>query len=120
MPEPQAVGAGGSARQPTAGQTLAAMWLYTLLRFALFFALWGLLWLANVPGLLAALIAIVLSVPLSFILLRKQREKMAANLEQRVGARKAKVHELDARLAGQDPGADPDAGAPGESDRPGS
>jgi len=90
-------------QKPTAGQTLGAMWLYTLLRFGIFGVLWFLIWLARVPTLLAALIAIVLSVPLSFVLLRKQREKMAYNLEQRVGARTAKVHDLDARLSGEDP-----------------
>lgn len=89
-------------RKPTPGQTLGAMWLYTLLRFAIFFLLWGLLWIARVPTLLAALIAIVLSVPLSFVLLRKQREKVAYNLEQRVNARQAKSHELDDRLSGED------------------
>jgi O-antigen ligase len=80
------------------------MWLYTLLRFGLFLVLWALLWLARVPVFLAALIALVLSVPLSFILLRKQREKMAANLEQRVTARQAERHELDTRLSGEDDG----------------
>lgn len=89
--------------KPTAGQTLGAMWLYTLLRFGLFFGLWFLLWVARVPTLLAALIAIVLSVPLSFVLLRKQREKMARNLEQRVGARQARTHDLDSRLSGDEP-----------------
>ncbi|HTZ43745.1 MAG TPA: DUF4229 domain-containing protein [Jatrophihabitans sp.] len=89
-------------RPPTAGQTLRAMWLYTLLRFGIFFVLWGLLWLARVPGLLAALIALLLSVPLSFVLLRRQRARMAANLEQRITARQAKTHDLDARLSGED------------------
>ncbi len=90
-------------QKPSAGQTLGAMWLYTLLRFGLFGVLWFLLWVARVPTLLAALIAIVLSVPLSFVLLRRQREKMAYNLEQRVGARSAKTQDLDARLSGEDP-----------------
>ena len=76
------------------------MWLYTVLRFALFFALWGLLWAARVPGLLAATIALVLSIPLSYILLRKQRARLAANLEARVNARHAQREELDAKLAG--------------------
>jgi len=89
-------------RKPSAGQTLGAMWLYTLLRFGIFVVLWGLLWLARVPSLLAALIAIVLSVPLSFVLLRRQRDKLASNLEQRVNARQARHENLDARLAGED------------------
>jgi len=88
--------------KPSAGQTLAAMWLYTLLRFGLFGLLWFLLWLARVPGLLAGLIALVLSVPLSYVLLRRQREKVADNLERRVAARQAEQQQLDARLSGND------------------
>ena len=92
-----------SERQPPSpGQTMGAMWLYTVLRFGLFLALWGLLWLARVPGLLAGLIAIVLSVPLSYVLLRKQREKVAMNLEQRLTARQARTHDIDAKLSGDD------------------
>jgi Flp pilus assembly protein TadB len=91
-----------AAVRPTAGQTLAAMWLYTVLRFGMFLLLWGMLWLVRVPGLLAALIALVLSVPLSFVLLRRQRERVAANLEQRVIARQAQRHDLDAKLSGED------------------
>jgi hypothetical protein len=89
-------------RKPTPGQTLGAMWLYTLLRFGLFLVLWALLWLARVPGLLAGLIAVVLSVPLSFVLLRRQRERVAANLQQRIIARQAQQHQFDARLSGED------------------
>ena len=92
----------GQRAKPTAGQTLGAMWLYTLLRFGLFLVLWGLLWLARVPGLLAGLIAVVLSVPLSYVLLRRQRERVAANLEQRITARQARQQQFDARLSGAD------------------
>jgi hypothetical protein len=88
--------------RPTAGQTLGAMWLYTVLRFGMFLLLWALLWVARVPGLLAALIALVLSVPLSFVLLRRQRERVAANLEQRIIARQAEQHNLDAKLSGEE------------------
>jgi UPF0716 family protein affecting phage T7 exclusion len=76
------------------------MWVYSLLRFGMFFVLWGLLWLVRVPGFLAAVISLVLSIPLSFVLLRKQRERMARNLELRVEARRAKQHEFDDKLSG--------------------
>jgi UPF0716 family protein affecting phage T7 exclusion len=79
------------------------MWLYTVLRFAVFLALWGLLYVAKVPGFLAAILALALSIPLSFVLLRRPRERMARNLEQRVEYRKAKSHELDEKLSGDDP-----------------
>jgi len=92
------------------------MWLYTLLRFGMFFALWGLLWLARVPSLLAATIALILSIPLSYILLRKQRARLAANLEARVNARQAQRHDLDAKLSGTDD-IDRDGIAPDDIDR---
>ena len=99
-------------RPPSPGQTLGAMWLYTVLRFALFLALWGLLYVARVPTLLAATIALVLSIPLSYILLRKQRDRLAANLEARVTARLAQRHDLDAQLTGDtEDKADSKAGA---------
>ncbi|HEX8095459.1 DUF4229 domain-containing protein [Jatrophihabitans sp.] len=88
-------------RAPSPGQTLGAMWLYTVLRFGLFLALWGLLYVARVPGLLAGAIAVVLSIPLSYILLNKQRARLAANLEARVAARQAQRHNLDAQLSGE-------------------
>jgi len=90
-------------KAPSATQTLGAMWLYSLLRFGLFFAIWGVLWVARVPGFFAAGIALVLSIPLSFVLLSKQRQKMAANLEQRINARKSREADLDSKLAGDEP-----------------
>ena len=100
-------------RPPSPGQTLGAMWLYTVLRFGLFLALWGLLFVARVPSLLAATIALVLSIPLSYILLRKQRDRLAATLEARVTARQAQRHDLDAQLTG-DP--EDEAGSEAEAD----
>jgi uncharacterized protein DUF4229 len=87
---------------PSAASSLKAMWLYTLLRFGVFFVIWGLLWLARVPGFLGAIIAVVLSIPLSFVLLNKQRQKLADNLERRVEARKARSNDLDDKLSGGD------------------
>ena len=78
------------------------MWLYTTLRFGLFFALWGILYLLGVHGLLAPLLALVLSVPLSFVLLAKPRAQFARQLEARVEARRAERADLDARLDSED------------------
>jgi len=86
--------------QPTFRRSMGAMWLYTLLRFGLFFALFGLLWLVGVKGFLGAIIALALSVPLSFVLLARPRQAFAAVLEQRVEARKQRQAELDAELSG--------------------
>jgi len=85
---------------PTFRRSMGAMWLYTLLRFGLFFALFGLLWLVGVKGFLGAIIALALSVPLSFVLLARPRQRFAAVLEQRFDARKARQADLDAKLRG--------------------
>lgn len=78
------------------------MWLYTVLRFGLFFALWGLLALAGVGGLVGAAVALVLSVPLAWVLLARPRARFAAQIEQRVNARKQHRAEFDAELSGND------------------
>jgi hypothetical protein len=85
---------------PSARQSLSAMWVYSLLRFGVFFVLFGLLWVARVPGFLAAVIAVFLSVPLSFVLLARPRARLARNVEQRVEARKARTHNLNDKLSG--------------------
>jgi hypothetical protein len=87
---------------PSARASLAALWLYTLLRFAVFFGILGLLWLIDVRGFLGAVIALVLSLPISFVLLAKPRARLASNLEQRLQARRSRASEFDARLVGDD------------------
>ena len=88
--------------QPTFRRSMGAMWLYTLLRFGLFFVLFGLLWLVGVKGFLGAIIALALSVPLSFVLLARPRQAFAAVLEQRLEARQQRQADLDAKLEGDD------------------
>lgn len=91
--------------QPAFGKWMGSMWVYTTLRFGLFFALWGLLFLLGVRGFLGALIALVLSVPLSLVLLAGPRAQFTRQLEMRVEARKTHREDLDAEL---DPDADRD------------
>lgn len=74
------------------------MWLYTILRFGLFFALWGILELLGVHGFLAPILALVLSVPLSFVLLARPRAMFTRQLEARIDARKQAREDFDARL----------------------
>jgi hypothetical protein len=89
-------------RRDTFTRSMGAMWLYTVLRFGLFFALFGLLWLVGVTGFLGAIIALALSVPLSFVLLAKPRQAFATMLEERMNARRARQADLDVRLQGDD------------------
>jgi hypothetical protein len=84
--------------QPSFAGWMGSMWLYTVLRFGMFFALWGILFLLGVHGFLAPLLALVLSVPLSFVLLAKPRAMFTRQLELRVERRKADRAALDARL----------------------
>jgi hypothetical protein len=82
---------------------MGSMWLFTVLRFGLFFALWGLMVLVGLHGLFAAIVALVLSVPLSLVLLAKPRAAFTRQLEARVNARRDQRAELDARLDEDDP-----------------
>jgi hypothetical protein len=90
------------APEPKFGSWMGSMWLYTTLRFGLFFALWGLLYLVGLRGFIAPLVGLVLSVPLSLVLLARPRAIFTRQLERRVEARRADRGHLDAEL-------DPDA-----------
>ena len=83
---------------PTFVNWMGSLWGYTLLRFGMFFALWGLLELVGLHGLFAALLALVLSVPLSLVLLAGPRARVAAKVEQRIEASRAARRDLDQRL----------------------
>ncbi len=89
--------------QPAFGRWMGSMWLFTVLRFGLFFALWGLMVLVGLKGLFAAIVALVLSVPLSLVLLAKPRAAFTRQLEARVNARREQRAEFDARLDADDP-----------------
>jgi O-antigen ligase len=84
---------------------MGSLWGYTILRFGLFFALWGLLVLVGLHGLFAAMLALVLSIPLGFVLLAGPRARVAAQVEQRIEASRAARRDLDQRL---DPDRDDD------------
>jgi hypothetical protein len=96
-----------------------AFWVYTLARFALFGVLWAILWLVGVPWLFAAMIAIVVSVPLSWFLLAKPRLAFAATIEARVSQRAHRSVDLAKRLEGDDSDSDgADELPPGVSETP--
>lgn len=75
---------------------------YTLMRFGIFagcfFALWGLVYAGVLPRglgdsnlLWVLLLSIVISAPLSFVLLRKQRDAMSAQIAPKVDGVKARL-----------------------------
>jgi hypothetical protein len=84
--------------QPSFRGWMGSMWLYTLLRFVMFLVIWGVLVLLGINGFLGAVIAAVISVPLSFVLLARPRARFAANLEQRVNAQRARRADFDTEL----------------------
>jgi Protein of unknown function (DUF4229) len=90
-------------RRLTFAGWMGSMWLYTVLRFGLFFALWGVLVLAGLHGYIAALVAVVLSLPLSYVLLARPRARFAATIEARVNAHRDNRAALDQKLSGEDP-----------------
>jgi hypothetical protein len=106
-----------SAPRPSFGRSLGLFWLYTVLRFGLFGAIWLVLWLVGVEWLFAAAIAVVLSIPLSWFLLARPRQAFAANIEQRVNARFEHKTELDARLEGATEPASTDENDGADGDR---
>ncbi len=88
---------------------LAIMWIYSGLRIGLFLALWGVVYLLGLSGLVGAFVALVLSVPLSYALFGKQRRALAASLHDRMTVRQERTDELDSQLAGEPPAAEADA-----------
>ena len=92
--------------EPTFGRWMGSMWLYTTLRFGLFFVLWGVMFLVGLRGFLAPLVALVLSVPLSYVLLARPRAAFTQQLELRLQARRQDREDLAHRL---DPDAEQDA-----------
>lgn len=102
MTSPQGTDMGEKTPRSGFGAWMGSMWLYTLLRIALFLALWGLLVLVGLEGLFALLIAAVLSVPLSYVLLARPRARFAATIEDRLEAHRAERARLDRELSGDD------------------
>lgn len=80
---------------------LAWFWIYTGLRVALFGAIFGLLWLFGLPGLFGAVVALVLTVPLSYVVLARPRAAMIESLGVLRGRRQARTQALDAQLQGR-------------------
>jgi hypothetical protein len=88
----------GMSDRPSFANWMGSLWGYTILRFGMFFALWGLLVLVGLRGLFAALIALLLSVPLSLVLLAGPRNRVANNIEQRIESHRTSRRKLDERL----------------------
>jgi Protein of unknown function (DUF4229) len=83
---------------------------YTVLRFGLLVVVLAALALIGVRGILLPALAVLISLPLSYVLLSRQRNAFAAEVERRVQERQ----ERRAEMAGEP--VDPDAPADGYAD----
>jgi hypothetical protein len=88
---------GGPARPPK-----VAPWLliYTVGRMAIFAALTMVLWLLGLDLWSGLLFGLLLSMPVSYFLLRPSRDRLTEALAARSVARRAAKEELRARLSG--------------------
>lgn len=76
--------------------------VYTAGRVLVFAALAALCWLVGLRGFLLVVVALVLSIPVSWFLLARQREAMAADVERRVTERQSRRADLRSQLRGDD------------------
>ena len=97
--EPATPGAptGGPATPPSVGLPLA---LYTIGRVLITAALVAVIWVAGLPGFPALLFGLLLSMPVSHVLLRGVRDRLTEALAARSIARRAAREDLRARLSG--------------------
>ena len=81
---------------------MRALLVYTVGRVLVLFAVAGLLYAVGLRGFLLAASAVLLSLPVSYLLLARQRHAFAADIERRVGERRARRADLRAKLRGDD------------------
>jgi hypothetical protein len=88
---------GGPATPP---KILPWLLIYTVGRLAIAAALVLLLWLAGLDFWSGMLFGLLLSMPVSYLLLRPSRERLTEGLAARSMARKAAKEDLRSRLSG--------------------
>jgi len=88
---------------PTGGSAITTVAVYTAVRLALLAAVTAVLVLAGVPLLVAAMIAVVASLALSFVLFRGMRARLGAAVLESRSRRNAERARLRASLRGEGP-----------------
>ncbi|GGM70027.1 hypothetical protein GCM10012275_45600 [Longimycelium tulufanense] len=91
------------ARVPSRLELVRDVTLYTLARLLLVLAVAGLLMLARVPLLVALAVGVVLGLPLSLLLFRGLRVRVATGLAAAGARRRAEREKLRAQLRGEQP-----------------
>jgi hypothetical protein len=79
-----------------------AFLVYTAGRVLVLFAAAVLLYVVGLRGFLLAASALLVSLPVSYLLLARQRLAFGADIERRVSERRARRADLRARLRGDD------------------
>ena len=91
---------GGPATPPS---LLVPVVLLTLGRIVVFAALYALLWLCGLAGAPGFLFALLLSMPVSYVLLRPLRDRVTEGLAARSATRRTGKEQLRAQLRGDEP-----------------
>jgi uncharacterized membrane protein len=76
--------------------------LYTAARLGVFVVIAALLFLVGFRSWILVLVALALSAPVSYFLLRNQRDAYAERIEGRISKRRAEKERLRSALAGDD------------------
>jgi uncharacterized protein DUF4229 len=76
--------------------------IYTAGRIVVFAVLAGLLWLVGLRGFLLVFAALLLSIPVSYFFLARQRNALAADVERKVTDRQSRRQNLRSQLRGDD------------------
>jgi Protein of unknown function (DUF4229) len=76
--------------------------VYTVGRLLVFVGAAALLYVVGLRGFVLVLVALLLSLPLSYLLLARARAAFVAEVERRVSDRRARREDLRARLRGDD------------------
>jgi hypothetical protein len=76
--------------------------VYTAGRVLVFLVLAGLGWLAGLRGFLLVTAALLLSIPISYFFLARQRNALAADVERKVTDRRTRHEDLRAQLRGDE------------------
>jgi hypothetical protein len=76
--------------------------VYTAGRVLVFAVLAGLGWLAGLRGFLLVFVALLLSIPVSYFFLARQRNALAADVERKVTDRRGRREDFRSQLRGDE------------------
>ena len=81
---------------------MRAFAVYTAGRVLVFAGIAALLFVVGLRGFVLVLVALLVSLPVSYVLLSRPRADFAADVERRIAERRARREDLRSRLRGDD------------------